>query len=62
MASSILATVITSSAVASGVAPVPCIFSDDLSESGDNVTKVDSASASASEEVASGKVGHSTKA
>lgn len=62
MASSVSATAITSSAATSAVAPMPCILSDDSSEFEGNTGGADSASASASDEVASGKVGRSTMA
>lgn len=44
------------------MALMPCILSDDSSESEGNVDEADSISASSREEVASGKAGHSVKA
>lgn len=62
MASSVTTTVITSGTAASTMAPMPYILSDDSFESEGNAGAVDSAFAHSSEEVASGKAGHSTKA
>lgn len=54
--------VVAPSAGASSVAPFPSILSDDSSESEGNAADVGSTSVSASEEIASGRHGLSTKA
>lgn len=62
MSSSVQAMVAISGIEVSGVAPLPCILSDDSSESEGNTAVVASTSASDSEEVASDRHGHSVKA